>query len=206
MDDISKKIVFREISTDLVAKTGEINFPVKQLSDSISLSFSRADFEHPNSFRVPQTYLEAIRQIIANEEINYKLRTENLLLSLENEEIKKKAEMYDRFLGTRNAFDMKQVANVFGVGRNKLFALLRKTNILLDEGPNHNLPYQKYIDAGYFIVRKVIIPRTNGDQIKDQTLVTPKGIGFIDRVLQNKFFNIGNLSGKNLTEPAQYYN
>jgi phage antirepressor YoqD-like protein len=169
-----------------------------------------AEFEE-NGFNIPKTYFEALSRIITNEDINNTLREENLKLMLENEEIRAKAEMYDRMLDARNAMDMKQVANVFGFGRNRLFEYLREINVLISDGPEHNLPYQKYIDCGYFIVRKVIIHRTNGDEIKTQTLVTPRGLGFMGRILKRGIsnnllaINIENI-GKNLSEPLKHFN
>ncbi len=165
-------------------------------------------FEEKTSIHIPKTFLEALNKIITTEEENCRLKEEVLKLKLENSENRKKAEMYDLMLDARNSQDMKQVANVFGIGRNRLFEFLREKNILIDEGPEHNLPYQKYIDSGYFIVRRVIIHRTNGDELKTQTLVTPKGIGFIGRVLKKTletgYLNILMLNNsKHLTDILQ---
>jgi anti-repressor protein len=118
--------------------------------------------------------------------------------------------MYDVMLDARNSQDMKQVANVFGIGRNRMFEFLREKSVLINGGSEHNLPYQKYIDSGYFTVRRIIIHRTNGDELKTQTLVTPKGIGFIGRILK---INMNNnfleqkfhfKSFKEIKEPVQY--
>ena len=58
-----------------------------------------------------------------------------------------------------------------GIGRNKLFKELRENKILM----NNNLPYQKYIDSGYFETSESVIKRTHGDQIIMTTYITGKG-------------------------------
>jgi phage antirepressor YoqD-like protein len=66
--------------------------------------------------------------------------------------------------------------NVYGLGRNKLFKLLRDKEILR----NNNEPYQTYVDRGYF---KMINGLKNGFPFC-QTLVTPKGMSFINKKLK----------------------
>lgn len=80
--------------------------------------------------------------------------------------------------------DMKAVAEICKfkvdgklVGRNELFKLLRK-NKVLQEG--NNLPYKKFIEAGYFEIKKSTIERTlmNPKQ-SAKTLISSSGIEFI---------------------------
>ena len=84
--------------------------------------------------------------------------------------------------------DMKAVAKICKfkvdgklVGRNKLFQLLRKKKIL-QEG--NNLPYKKYIEAGYFEIKRSTVERAlmNPKQ-SAKTLISLSGIEFIKEQL-----------------------
>ena len=61
-----------------------------------------------------------------------------------------KAEFFDAVAGSRDAISIGDAAKVLdmGVGQNKLFSVLRREQILQD----NNIPYQIYIDRGYFRV------------------------------------------------------
>lgn len=54
-------------------------------------------------------------------------------------------------------------------GQNKLFAKLRELKILNEA----NIPYQRFIDAGYFKVIEWVLDAKN--QAKFKTLITGKG-------------------------------
>ncbi len=74
--------------------------------------------------------------------------------------------------GSESNISMGQMAKLNGkIGRNKLFRKLREAKILM----NNNIPYQNYLDRGYFKLSEVIITRTKGDVLQPVTLVTGKG-------------------------------
>ena len=93
-----------------------------------------------------------------------------------------KAEFFDAVAGSKKAISMEEVAKILsypGIGRNKLFEILRNQNILQSD----NIPYQKYIDSGYF---RVIEQKYNvGDEVRIniKTLVFQKGVDFIRKTL-----------------------
>lgn len=100
------------------------------------------------------------------------------------EELKPKAEFFDAVTDSKDAFDMKNVANVLdmGIGRNNLFKFLRDQKILMSD----NRPYQDYIDRGYFRVIEQKYDKGYGETgISIKTLVFQKGVDFIrKRLLQ----------------------
>jgi len=103
----------------------------------------------------------------------------------QNEQIasmKPKAEAHDRFISGENLQTMAQVAKALGTGRNRLFEFLRQKKILM----SNNVPYQKYIDRGYFEVKET--PKELGGRTINftQTYVTAKGVDFIFRLLQEQ--------------------
>ena len=72
------------------------------------------------------------------------------------------------------------------IGRNRLFEFLRNSNVL----QSNNIPYQKYIDAGYFrvIESKYITP--NGEtKISLKTVVFQKGVAYINKLLSKAVEN-----------------
>ena len=127
------------------------------------------------SYNLPQTYAEALRALADQAEKTEQLR-------LENTEMKPKAEFFDAVAGSRTAISLGDVAKILAypkIGRNKLFEILRDRDIL----QNNNIPYQKYIDAGYF---RVIEQKYNaGDEVRIslKTLVYQKGIDYIKKTL-----------------------
>ena len=133
-------------------------------------------------YNLPQTYPEALRALADQAEKAEKLLIQNNELQLANREMKPKAEFFDAVAGSKKAMSMEEVAKVLsypGVGRNKLFEILRNQNILQKD----NIPYQKYIDSGYF---RVIEQKYNvGDEVRIniKTLVFQKGIDFIRKTL-----------------------
>ena len=112
-----------------------------------------------------------------------KLKHENATLIEDNTRMKPKEEFYDIVTSSKHAIDIGKVAKILdfpGIGRNKLFDILRNEKILM----RNNVPYQKYIDRGYFrtIETKTTFP--NGDvKIYVKTLVYQKGVDYIRKIL-----------------------
>lgn len=98
--------------------------------------------------------------------------------------MKPKEEFFDAVTGSKDAIEIgkvEKVLNYSGVGRNKLFEILRDRGILMKD----NVPYQKYIDNGYFrtIEQKYSMP--DGEtRISIKTLVYQKGVDYIRKVLE----------------------
>lgn len=92
-----------------------------------------------------------------------------------------KAEMFDRFMAAENAQTMAVVAKTLGTGRDRLFRFLREIGILMA----NNVPYQQYLDRGYFRVIEKVIRMGEAEIVKPQTLVTTKGVAFIAKLLKS---------------------
>lgn len=121
-----------------------------------------------------QKWIEEERQRLALEALN-KQREEQLALQAP------KVALYDTAMSAGNDFTMERVSKTLGYGRNKLFHFLREQRILR----SNNLPYQEYIDRGYFNVRQYSITHlTQGIENKTQTLVTSKGMAYIHELLR----------------------
>lgn len=97
-------------------------------------------------------------------------------------ELKPKAEFFDAVASSKTAIPMDQVAKVLdmGIGRNKLFALLREKKVL----DRNNIPYQEYVDRGYFRVVEQKYTKPNGEtNINIKTLVYQRGIDYIRKLI-----------------------
>lgn len=133
---------------------------------------------------IPKTLPDALR-LYANE-----LEQKEKLL-IENEIMKPKVLIFDKFLDGSNFHDMGDVAKYLGTGRTRLFSILRNENILMKD----NIPYQKYIDRGYFKVKNT--SKDCDDKVINiaQTFVTAKGVEFISKLLDksqpNKQLTLG---------------
>lgn len=126
-------------------------------------------------YHLPQTYAEALRALADKAEQAEQLR-------IENEEMKPKAEFFDAVTDSKDAIPMAEVAKVLnmGIGRNTLFKLLRQMRILQSD----SVPYQEYIDRGYFRVVEQKYAKPYGEiGINIKTLVFQKGVDFIRKQL-----------------------
>ena len=112
-------------------------------------------------------------------ENNLKEETDKRILKdLELKSQKHKVELYDTIADKDKTFTMSEVAkliNYIGIGRNKLFEILRINEILRA----NNEPYQQYVDRGWF---KIIVTE-KGNQVVPQTVVYQKGIEKICELL-----------------------
>ena len=96
-----------------------------------------------------------------------------------------KIDFYNDVTGSETTAEIGTVAkllNFKGVGRNTLFDVLRKQGVL----QYNNMPYQKYVDCGYFRVIESKWTQQNGDtHINFKTVVYQKGVEFIARILRD---------------------
>ncbi|NOV63081.1 phage antirepressor KilAC domain-containing protein [Clostridium beijerinckii] len=113
------------------------------------------------------------------EERKARLEAENKVKLLEP-----KGQFYDDVAGSKDSIEMGHVAKVLGIrrmGRNRLFSLLRDKKIL----DKNNIPYQQYVDMGYFRVleQKYTVP-SGETKINIKTMVFQKGVDFIGRKIR----------------------
>lgn len=128
-------------------------------------------------YKLPQTYQEALRALADKVEQNEKLAAENAKLL-------PKAEFFDAVTDSKTAISIGEVAKVLdmGIGQNKLFAFLREQKIL----DRQNIPYQEYIDRGYFRIVEQKYEVRGEVRINIKTLVFQKGIDWIRKQLQKE--------------------
>ncbi|AGX41450.1 phage antirepressor [Clostridium saccharobutylicum] len=115
------------------------------------------------------------------EEREAKLKIEKKIKLLES-----KVQFYDDVAGSKDSIEMGHVAKVLGIkgmGRNRLFSLLRAKKVL----DKNNIPYQQFVDSGFFRVLEQKYTVSNGQtKINIKTMVFQKGIDFILRKIREQ--------------------
>ena len=101
------------------------------------------------------------------------------------EEQQPKVDFYNDVTGSDTTAEIATVAKVLNfknIGRNTLFDILRKQGILQKD----NMPFQTYVDRGYFRVVESKWNAPNGDvKVNYKTVVYQKGVEYISKILRN---------------------
>lgn len=114
------------------------------------------------------------------------------IVELENEveELSPLANKYNIFLDTNGLTDIEKFSknlSINGMGRNKMYKYLRNKGFLME----NNIPYQKYIDKKYFVVKPSGYHLVNGEKVQDyKTFLTSKGVNkIIDELIKDNILN-----------------
>ena len=110
---------------------------------------------------------------------------------LANKTIEKQRPLVDfanKVSDSSNLIDMGKMAKLLkdehiNIGRNRLFDWLRKKKILM----KNNMPYQRYIDSGYFQVKESVYESPYGSKAQQTTYVTGKGQIYITEKLRKEY-------------------
>lgn len=116
-------------------------------------------------------------QMTAIEKLNERIRHDQPLVEFANQ-----------VSNTDNLIDMNAMAKLaraenIPVGRNKLFRWLKGKGVLMA----NNLPYQQFIDRGYFAVKESVFEVNGLKKTYQQTFVTGKGQGFVINLLKKYY-------------------
>jgi len=184
--EVSRKTrVFTEdgiYEVTLLAKTEKAKQFRKWVRDVLK-GLRKGELKLTQQFNLPITYKEALVQLLTTIEKNEKLEEQNKVLI-------PKAEGYDILIDAHNFQNFGEVAKCFGIGRNSLYSLLRREKILM----NNNVPYQKYLNNDYFLVKEVSILRGQYYFNGTQTFIKPKGLDFLKNLLKEKGFCVNSLA------------
>ena len=116
-------------------------------------------------------------QMIAINQLNERIRHDKPLVDFANQ-----------VAGTENLIDMNAMAKLaadehFKIGRTRLFRWLKYMGVLMA----NNLPYQQFIDRGYFAVKESVFEVDGMKKTYQQTLVTGKGQRFVINLLKKYY-------------------
>ena len=116
-------------------------------------------------------------QMTAIEKLNERIRHDKPLVEFANQ-----------VAGTDDLIDMNAMAKLaadehFKIGRTRLFRWLKYMGVLMA----NNLPYQQFIDRGYFAVKESVFEVDGMKKTYQQTLVTGKGQRFVINLLKKYY-------------------
>ena len=198
LDDIRRDLINRneELLATLNDKSNEskFRFIVKEtLRNDISKFKYKETFYFDERNRKKKMYLlnrESSLLCLTRYNHIIQVRVNSLFLELydkEIERIKKKAESYDKVINGSGTLSVGTVAKSLNIkdkngnliGRNKLFEILRSNKVLQSSKSNWNIPYQFYINNGYF---RTLLSKTINGVTVTTTRITPKGFEFIENL------------------------
>ena len=138
-----------------------------------------------------ETYLP-----FADEPIKQLFRIQCRVINQLNERIRKdepKVKFADHVGDSTNVIDVNRMAKLCAdhgirIGRNRLFAWLRSRGILM----GGNIPYQEYIENGYFRVKESVYETNGQTRTYQQTFVTGKGQQYILSRLMREYGGVVN--------------
>ena len=115
-------------------------------------------------------------------------RQARLIAEQKIEEQRPLVEFADKVSNSSNLIDMGKMAKLLkdeniNIGRNRLFEWLRKKDVLM----RNNIPYQRYIDGGYFQVKESTFETPYGTKTQQTTFVTGKGQIYITEKLRKEW-------------------
>ncbi|HAS6026243.1 TPA: hypothetical protein I7142_19935 [Vibrio vulnificus] len=80
-------------------------------------------------------------------------------------------------------------AKAVGLGPVTIFRILRELKIFMSRGDGYNLPYQEYVDRGYFSVKQGTYETNSQTRISHTAMITGKG----EIWLRKKLIDTGHL-------------
>lgn len=116
-------------------------------------------------------------QMTAINKLNERIRHDQPLVAFANQ-----------VAGTENLIDMNAMAKLaraenIPVGRNKLYGWLKGKGVLMA----NNLPYQAFIDRGYFSVKESVFETPTMTKTYQQTFITGKGQHYVINLLKKYY-------------------
>lgn len=140
------------------------------------------ELESQQGPQIPQTYAAALLEA---GRLALEVEQKNHLLAVQAP----KVAFADRVAGDDKGVNIGNYARAVGLGQNVLFRAMREHRILMSGGNRHNLPFQDYIERGYFTVKEGT--RTHNDETI--TTFTPMVTGKGQQWLTKRLIDLGYL-------------
>jgi phage antirepressor YoqD-like protein len=121
-------------------------------------------------YQIPQTLSQALFEAAKQAERAELAEAQNKQLQAQIEADKPKVALAEAIAFSDDSIDFNSYAKIIGTGRTRLFRAMRDCGVIMK---NSTLPYQKWIDAGYFEISEELNMKTG--QIHPFALVTGKG-------------------------------
>ncbi|HHY0479591.1 phage antirepressor KilAC domain-containing protein [Vibrio parahaemolyticus] len=126
------------------------------------------ELEKKSQVSVPATFAEAL-QLAANQAKELEAKNQQLAIAAP------KAEFADAVAGVDKGVLLGQFAKTVGLGPIAIFRILRELKIFMSRGSSYNLPYQEFVERGYFTVKQGTYETNSETRISHTAMVTGKG-------------------------------
>lgn len=123
---------------------------------------------------LPQNYKEALQHLLIQVEKNEKLLIEKDQLAAEKKALVPKALMFDVIGSSSGHYCLRDAAKILSIKPHTFTKWLRTNKILFYNGGKKNVPYQKYVENGWFEMK--IVTGRNGFGAYEQVYITPLGV------------------------------
>ena len=117
---------------------------------------------------IPSSYAEAL-QLAANQAKELENKAHELAQAAP------KLAFADAIGGADKGVLLSHFAKTVGLGPVTIFRILRELKIFMSRGPSYNLPYQEYVQRGYFTVKQGTYVTHSRAHISHTALITGKG-------------------------------
>ena len=128
---------------------------------------------------IPKTYAEALLEA-GRLAMEVERQAEQLSIAAP------KVDFADRVASAEKGVLIGNFAKSVGIGQRKIFDILRNEKILMTGGNRHNLPFQEYMDRGYFEVSEGTFDDHGETRLSFTPLITGKGQQWLTTKLISK--------------------
>jgi len=143
------------------------------------------ELEQQSHLSVPATFADALL-LAANQAKELEQKNKALALAAP------KVVFADVIAGANKGIRLGQYAKTVGLGPVTIFKLLREQKIFMSRGDSYNLPYQEFVDRGYFTVKQGTFETTSTTRISHTTMITGKG----EQWLTKRLIDTGHLHAR----------
>ena len=173
LEDVARGLGFVDVKNE-IAKNFQLKVANKILPAIRKTGMYATDELLNNPDLAIRAFMKLKEEMIRRQELEKKI-----------EEQQPKVDFYNDVTGSDTTAEIGTVAKVLNfksVGRNTLFDILRRQGILQRD----NMPFQTYVDRGYFRVVESKWNAPNGDvKVNYKTVVYQKGIEYISKILRD---------------------
>jgi anti-repressor protein len=134
---------------------------------------------------IPNNLVGALKLVLTLKEERTILAHQVEALEQQISEDSEKVDFYDTVYERGDLMNPTMTAKLFDTGRNRYLQYLRDHKILMSRPHQQNMPYQQYLDAGYFEVKEGMCenPKTGERELKAHPLLTGKGLIWLQKFI-----------------------